>query len=158
MINKITLVINYRVNYKKEPFVFLTHFSNIITFLIATCKHRPLAFKKADFKIATFRLLIKHPENPANTILPDLQISPQTCGFWKFSAQVCGFCIFGNFLRIINNFEWIFLYIFVKLSPHARVAKRQMNLVTSWKEPKISVNIYILTNLRGNDIPKNTPF
>ncbi len=51
---------------QKEFFAFfLKHFSKVFTFLIATCRHRPLAFKKADFKIATFRLLIKHRENPA---------------------------------------------------------------------------------------------
>ncbi len=40
------------------------------------------------------------------------------------------------FLRIFDNFERIFLDIFVKLSPHARVARRQTNSATFWKECK----------------------
>ncbi len=103
----------------------------------------------------TCRLLRKSAD-----FFASLRISLQNCKCWKFSTQVCGFFIFAEFLRIFDNFERIFLVTFVKLSPHARVARWQTNSATYWKERKNfgKYLFYILPNLPGNDIPKNTPF
>ncbi len=70
--------------------------------------------------------------------LTSLRIFCEFCIFANFLwiLNFCGFFVDFAFLRIFDNFGGIFLDMFVKLSPHARVAKRQTNSATSWKERK----------------------